>query len=598
MSEFPLQWFLARTVHILRNEGVGSYSRRLKEAFVRLWREGGSLCPISSQQIRAQYSMWLQRHRVTALDLTQMDVAAAQFVFSPLISVIICVVDTDLAMLEKSVDSVRAQVYGKWELLVICPSGLKQLVEQNVKGDGAVKICEVATGCTYGEQRIWGASAALGEFIWFLGCQAELSVEALFAVVRELNRESGTDVLYSDEDQISPEGSHESPFFKPEWSPDLLLSTNYISRSCVVRRHLFLDAVQVDRNPHIDSDYDHILQVTEKTNKIVRIPQVLYHSRRSLDEVAVNILPGCSVPSPQKVALENAFYRRGTEHHVEEISCGKFRVRYPLRTYPLVSIIIPTRDREKFLRQCIDSVERTTTYPNYEIIVVDNGSVSTRMQECLDEVSKRWRVIAYPATFNFSAINNFGVAEAKGEYLLFLNDDTKVISPEWLTSMVEHIVRPGVGAVGAKLLYPDGRIQHAGVVIGIRGMAGHAFKYSRNNEQGYHGLAHLVRNVSAVTAACMLVSRSIFERVKGFNPELSVEYNDVDLCLRIAEEGYRVLYVPDAVLYHYESVTRRGSRCRLDEERAREIWGGVIRRGDPYYNPNLTLTREDWSLGV
>lgn len=598
MSEFPMQWFLARTVHILRNEGVGSYGRRLKEAFVRLWRGEGFLFPISSQQVRAQYSVWFQRHRVNSQDLTQMDVQGAQFVIRPLISVIICVVDTHLAMLGKSVASVRAQVYGNWELLVICPPELKQSVEQNVNGGGVVKICEVAAGCTYGEQRMRGASVALGEFIWFLGCQDELSVEALFAVVRELNHESGTDVLYSDEDQISPDGSHESPFFKPEWSPDLLLSTNYISRSCVVRRHLFLDAVHVSPNEHSDSDYDHILQATEKTNKIVRIPQVLYHSRRSIDEVEVSIRPGCSVPSLQRVALENAFHRRGIEHHVEEVSSGKFRVRYPLRAYPLVSIIIPTRDREEFLRQCIDSVERTTKYPNYEIVVVDNGSVSTRMQECLDEVSARWRVISYPASFNFSAINNFGVAETKGEYLLFLNDDTKVISPEWLTAMVEHIVRPGVGAVGAKLLYPDGRIQHAGVVLGIRGMAGHAFKYSRNDEQGYHGLAHLVRNVSAVTAACMLVSRSAFERVKGFNTELPVEYNDVDLCLRIAQEGYRIVYVPDAVLYHYESVTRRGSRCRLDEERAREIWGEVIRRGDPYYNPNLTLRREDWSLGV
>jgi GT2 family glycosyltransferase len=527
-----------------------------------------------------------------------MDAEGAQFVYRPLISVIICIEDTQLEMLEKSLASVRSQVYANWELIVTCPSELRLSVVQYVKSAEVAKICEVATDCSPGEKRIRGASVALGEFVWFLGCEDELSSQALFAVVRELNRDLRTDVLYSDEDQILPDGSRVSPFFKPGWSPDLLLSTNYVARSCIVRRHFFLEAVQGSTNPRSDPNYDHILQMTEKTNKIVRIPQVLYHSRCRLEKVAVGIEPGSNVSGTQKMALESALCRRGAVAKVEEISCGKFRVRYPLRTHPLVSIVIPTRDREQFLRQCIDSIERTTLYPNYEIVVVDNGSVSTRMRECLNEVSKRWQVLSYSAHFNFSAINNLGASKATGEHLLFLNDDTKVISPEWLTVMVEHILRPEIGVVGAKLLYPDGRIQHAGVVLGVRGMAGHAFKYNRNSEQGYQGLAHLVRNVSAVTAACMLVSRSVFERVKGFDVELPIEYNDVDLCLRIVQEGYRIVYVPDAVLYHYESVTRMGTRCRTDEERARKIWGELIRRGDRYYNPNLTLTREDWSLAI
>jgi GT2 family glycosyltransferase len=598
MGGFPVRWFLARTLQVFRNEGAGGYGRRLKAAFVRLWHKEGPLSPVSSQSMRSQYAGWLQRHRVHSHDLAQMKAEGAQFVYRPLISVIMCIEDDHLAMLGKSVPSVRSQVYANWELVVVCPSGLRLAVDRYVTESGAVKVCEMATKYSYGEQRIRGASVALGEFVWFLGCQDELSPDALFAVVRDLNHEPGTDILYSDEDRILPDGSRVSPFFKPEWSPDLLLSTNYVARSCIVRRHFFLDVVQVGTNLRNDPEYDQILQMTEKTNKIVRIPRVLYHSRDSVEKVAMETHSGSNVSGIQKMALESALSRRGAEAYVEETSCGKFRIRYPLRIHPLVSIVIPTRDREQFLRQCIDSIERTTQYPNYEIVVVDNGSVSMQMRECLNEVSRRWQVISYSAPFNFSAINNLGASKATGEHLLFLNDDTKVISPEWLTVMVEHIVRPEIGAVGAKLLYPDGRIQHAGVVLGVRGMAGHAFKYSPNSEQGYQGLAHLVRNVSAVTAACMLVSRSVFDRVKGFDVELPVEYNDVDLCLRIAQEGYRIIYAPDAVLYHYESITRMGTRCRTDEERARKIWGELIRRGDRYYNPNLTLAREDWSLAV
>jgi GT2 family glycosyltransferase len=264
----------------------------------------------------------------------------------------------------------------------------------------------------------------------------------------------------------------------------------------------------------------------------------------------------------------------------------------------LVSIIIPTRDRWSLLQQCLRSIEEKTAYRRFEVIVLDNDSAEPETVRALNAVAGKYRVLPFPGAFNFSALNNFGAAHARGEYFLFLNNDTQVVEPEWLGAMLQLAQRPDVGAVGARLHYPDGRIQHAGVVLGIGGVGDHAFRGLAGDVYSYFGFASVARNVSAVTAACMMVPRRVFEEVGGFDEQLQVALNDVDLCLRLRERGYLIVYTPRAHLYHHESGTRGRLHPPRDEQLVWERWGDVIRRGDPYYNPNLTLSRTDWTLAL
>jgi GT2 family glycosyltransferase len=504
-------------------------------------------------------------------------------------------------LLKETIESAAQQHYAMWELIVICePSqalAVRDLPEfLGIEGKQVLQVVEAEERSP--EHLLNGVAASSGEFIWFVKCGDLLARHALSSVVHVLNGRMDTDLFYCDEDQSLPDGTDPIPFFKPSWSPELLLSMNYLSYSSVFRRTLLSEIIKANEREHELSLYDCLLWAAERTHQIVHLSSVLYHSRGGSDSQAVDVARPTECLSAEKSALERALRRRGLEGTVEEPVSGTFRVRYRLDQRPLVSILIPTRDRIRLLSQCIASIEERTTYAPYEIIILDNGSVSKEARAYFSGIAKKWRVLSCPGPFNFSDINNYGASEAKGEYLLFLNDDTEVITQDWLTVMMEQAFRPGIGAVGAKLLYPNGRIQHGGVVLGVGGVAGHAFRHTLNHEWGYHGLAHLTRNCSAVTAACMLVSRAFFRQIHGFDSTLPVEYNDVDLCLRIAREGHRIVYAPDAVLYHYESATRKGTRCRTDEERVQQIWGELIRKGDPYYNVNLTRDREDWSLRV
>jgi len=271
-------------------------------------------------------------------------------------------------------------------------------------------------------------------------------------------------------------------------------------------------------------------------------------------------------------------------------------VRYRLRGEPRVSIVIATRDKVHLLSQCIGSIETKTRYGCYEIIVVDNGSRDPESLAYLRSIAAKHRVYAYPGKFNFSAINNFGAGHALGEQLLFLNNDVEVITPDWLEAMLEHAQRADVGAVGAKLLYPDGRIQHAGVVVGLNGAAGNVFRFAPAEDERGPRLCDVVRNCSAVTAACLMIPRRVFEDARGFDERLPVAFQDVDLCLRIRREGRLVVYTPFALLYHYEGASRGRRHPTADERLFQRLWADVLQRGDPYYNPNLTHVRDDWSL--
>ena len=522
--------------------------------------------------------------------------------YRPLISLVLPADPGNERCLKKMIESVQSQAYPQWELCVISdPSGqdsVAKVVDSYAAVDVRVRFnvlssIEAADG--FGRSIIQLVS---GEFLCFLASDVQLAPDALLAVVEQLNEMPDLDLLYFDEDAIGENGDPVAPFFKPGWSPDLLLAMNYVGRICVLRTTVLSSIAESWGDVYKGDIYHLILRFTEETGNIFRIPRVLYHVRICAPSATISSNGKHAIDEAGVRAIDKALRRRGEQGVVSCIGPQRFKVDFRTRGTPLVSIIIPTRDRGELLKPCIASIEGKTGYTQYEILVLDNGSADPATLRYLDTVAEKWLVHRCPGPFNFSSINNVGAALAKGEYLLFLNNDIEVISPDWLMAMVAQAQRPGVGAVGAKLLYPDGSIQHAGVVIGIDGAAGHAFRHSPIENVPYYGFADVVRNCSAVTAACMLVRKDVFVKVQGFDERLRVEFNDVDLCLRIQQLGYRIVYTPQALLRHYENATRKGERFRDDEVLFQHTWGDMIKKGDPYYNPNLTLCREDWSLNV
>ncbi len=403
--------------------------------------------------------------------------------------------------------------------------------------------------------------------------------QTLFEIVRSLNQKPDWDLIYTDEDQVKPNGKRHTPFFKPDWSPHLLLSFNYIHCFWIVRTSLFNQAGGLRLG--FEWNHDLLLRITERTHRIGHLPQILY----SHGENKGHFNKG------SKKAIENTLERRAIHGTVENgFEPFGYRVRHALTKMPKVSIIIPTRDRFSFLRSCIESIEQETTYKDFEIIVVDNNSTDPALLRYLRQ--SPYRVLKYSDPFNYARINNFAVAHAVGDVLLFLNNDTHVISPQWIEAMLEQAQQPDVGGVGVKLLFPDQTIQHAGVIVGPK-RCHHAFYAAVSTIPNC--FAQSVREVSAVTAACMMISKSVFHAVCGFDERFKVGFNDIDLCMRIREKGYRIIYTPYAVLYHYESVTRGKAKVSDDWNRFEERWDFMMKQGDPFYNLNLSTARCDFS---
>ena len=552
-----------------------------------------------------QYQIWLRHHSLSYYAVARMKASAKRLRYTPIISVITPIYNPEEAWLRRAIESVRAQIYPHWELCIVDDGSDKphvRTVLNDYAKDPRIRITHLPSNEGIACASNHALSLAMGEFVGFLDHDDELSPDALFEVVTRLNENPALDLLYSDEDKLETDGRRIEPFFKPDWSPDLLLSTNYIAHFSVFRRSLLEEVGGFRVGLDGSQDYDLLLRFTERTQKIAHIPKVLYHWRKTSASVAsaTAARPFALKPfayAAARRAVEQALQRRGYEGRVEMGHPGIYMIRYRLKEAPLVSIIIPTRDQWQLLQQCLRSIEEKTSYTRYEIIVLDNDSTDSETLRYFDTIAAKWPVYRYPGPFNFSAVNNFGVAKAGGDYLVFLNNDTRVIRPDWLTAMLERAQHPEVGAVGAKLLYPAGRIQHAGVVMGIGGLAAHAFR-NLPDGQSYFDFADLMRNCSAVTAACMMVRRRVFEEMGGFDERFRVAFNDVDFCLRLRQRGYLIVYHPLALLYHYEYATRGRYHPSEDEELLCKLWGHVIRQGDPYYNPNLTLSREDWSLDL
>lgn len=570
------------------------------------------------RKLTSAYDLYMKKNKITDLDLSRMEAEMGTFGYTPRISIITPVYNVDDIWLEKAINSVIDQFYQNWELCLVDDASTKGLVK-DILGKYQEKDKRIKVKFLGENQGISGASneallLSTGDFVGFLDHDDELSIDALFEVLKLLQRYPDADMIYSDEDHKDIKGRRKDPYFKPDWSPDLFLSNMYTCHFGVYRKKLVEEIGGFRKGFEGSQDYDLVLRLTEKTNKIHHIPKILYHWRELPGSTSLKYQAKSYADINARKALTDALIRRKISG---EVLTGKypgfFRVKREIIGNPKVSIIIPTKDKVKVLKKCINSIIERTDYKNYEIIVIDNNTTDSLTLEYLGSISKEPNisVVKYEEPFNFSAINNFAAQRSKGEYLLFLNNDTEVICSEWLSAMLEHAQRKEVGAVGCKLLYPNGRIQHAGVILGISGIpgkpgvAGHSHKQSYNSARGYYGRLHVIHNLSAVTGACVMIRRNVFEEVGGFDENLGIALNDIDLCLKVREKGYLIVYTPYSELYHYESLSRgyentpeKKDRLKKESEYIREKWGAIIDKGDPYYNPNLTLEREDFTIRI
>jgi GT2 family glycosyltransferase len=548
------------------------------------------------------YDLWLARHALTPERIRQLREEVQTLAYRPKISIVMPVYNTEETWLRRAIESVRSQIYPHWELC-ICDDGstaghVSRVIAEYSREDERIRVLLSPHNRGISAASNGALSLAMGEFVGFLDHDDELTPDALCEVVKLLNEKPDLDFIYTDEDKLTLEGRRVEPFFKPDWSPDLLLSMNYIAHFAVVRRSLVQEIGGFTEGVEGSQDYDLFLRISEKTGRIGHVAKPLYSWRKIPGSAAGDIQAKPFAHEAGRQVLQDHLHRLGIAGKVVDglVSPLRYCVRYKITGQPLISIIIPIRDRVELLKRCLESIEEKTTYRHFEIVVLDNQSEEPATLTYLAGVPHT--VVPIPGPFNYSYLNNVGAAHARGEFLLFLNNDTEVITDEWLTAMLEHAQRPRVGAVGAKLLYPNGTIQHAGVVLGHGGVAGHAFWYLPGDSSGYNDSAQVVRNYSAVTAACMMMRQSVFADVGGFDENIKVAFNDIDLCLRVREKGYLVIYTPHAVLYHMESATRKALHPASDEMYVRTRWGRVIQAGDPYYNPHLSLERFDFSLRI
>ncbi|MCZ6673163.1 MAG: glycosyltransferase family 2 protein, partial [Verrucomicrobia bacterium] len=414
-------------------------------------------------------------------------------------------------------------------------------------------------------------------------------------------------LFYSDEDKLDAEDNRHDPYFKPDWNPELFEGQNFLCHLTVTKTVLVREAGGFQPGLEGSQDWDLFLKITERleTRQVIHIPYLLYHWRAIEGSTALALEEKGYIRESSLKTLQGHCQRAKPGVEIIPIAHGHWRLKYQVPDpTPKVSIIIPTKDQGEILRSCIDSIQNRTTYTNYEIVVIDNqSSEESTLQLFIDLEAKNVRVLSYPHPFNFSAINNYAASQVDGEFLAFLNNDITVINGDWLEEMVSHACKDHVGAVGAKLYYPEDCVQHAGVILGINGIAGHCFKYAARGEPGQRNRLNLVQQFSAITAACLVVRKPVFDQVSGFEEDnLGVAFNDIDLCLRIKEAGYANIWTPHAQLYHHESVSRgddneQNRKVRVDNEIdfMRKRWGDLL-RNDPTYNPNLTLEFEDFSL--
>ena len=627
-KEYGTQWgkmitsispaYIKKGYRYLKRHGMKQFLIRLTERF---------------QQEDIDYETWFGLNKATEKELQEQRKNPPEH--GPLISIVVPVYRTPEIYLREMMESVVNQTYGNWELCLADASPRGEQLRQDLKKikgrktrdavmkipDGDTELTSVIREYQLKDSRIRyeilkenksiaeNSNAAMematGDFVGLLDHDDTLEPNALYEVARKICEDDRVDVVYTDEDKINSKGTkHLTPNMKPDFNLDLLRSNNYICHLFVVRRILMEKVGGFRKEFDGAQDYDFILRCTEEAEKIAHVHKVLYHWRTHEKSTSDNPESKIYAFHAGRRAVEAHLQRLGIQAEVEETcDLGYYRVKYPVIGSPMVSILIPNKDQLQTLKKCLKSIWEKTEYTNYEILIIENNSTEKETFEFYKKIDGRHhvRVLYWDKEFNYSAINNFGAAQAKGEYLLLLNNDTEVITKGWMKELLSHCQRPEVGMVGAKLYFPDNTIQSAGTIIGMGGMADHAFVNMDRKKSGYMHRASIQVDMSGVTAACAMVKRSVYEEVHGLEEKLTVAFNDVDLGLKIVTAGYLIVFDPYAELYHYESKSR-GVNDEKKERHAREVkytqekWADFLAAGDPCYNQNLTLAKHNFSL--
>lgn len=539
----------------------------------------------------------------------------AKFSYMPLVSIVVPLYNTKEEYLKELLDSIVNQTYGKWQLCLADGSDKENICSDIVKEYQASCsniIYKKIENKNIAENTNEAITMSEGDFIVFADHDDILAEFALYELVKCINETDNVDFIYTDEDKVSADGkTYYSPHFKSDFNIDLLRSVNYICHMVAVKRQLLEKTGLLNREFDGAQDYDFVLRATEKAECIKHIPKLLYHWREHISSTSFNPESKKYAYEAGRRALKEHFKRMGIKAETDRMNYpGYYRTRYELNEMPLVSVIIPNKDHIEDLRKCIESLYDINEYKNIEIIIVENNSTNKETfdyYELLKEKYNNIKIIVWEKSFNYSAINNFGVTHAEGKYILLLNNDVQFI-PECrdaLKEMVSVCQRNDVGIVGSRLYYQDGTIQHAGVILGIRGVAGHAFAGKPHEEMGYFNRAVVMQDLSAVTAACMLIKKEVFMEAGGLDETLEVAFNDVDFCLKVRKNGWLIVYDPYAEFLHAESKSRGAEdsvgkikRFNREIDRFKEKWENELAQGDPYYNVNLTLEMCDFSMKV
>lgn len=612
-----------KTVHVVPLRKADILARKLDkyvEKGIRYWKSQGAAALAEKvvtkvknvRQGPPSYQKWIRHHLPDRNELEKQK--KTSFGYRPKISFVVPLYKTPEKYLRRLTESFQEQTYSNWELCFSDGSGaqspLTELLKELTAKDNRIKYVSHEESLQISENTNSAIEIATGDFIAFADHDDELTPNALFECVKAINEKPQTLVIYTDEDKMSMDG-HKffQPHFKPDYNPDLLCTVNYICHLFVVSRKVIEKVGGLRSEFDGAQDYDFVLRCVEavKDEEICHIPKILYHWRCHEDSTAEN-------PESKLYAFEAG--RRAVQAHYERTGIhaevfkgeylGLYRTKFIRDHDPLISIIIPNKDHIDDLKRCMESIEQKSTYKNYEYIIVENNSTDSATFEYykkLEAENPKVRMVYWDGVFNYSAINNYGASFAKGEYLLLLNNDTEIINPDCLEELLGYCMRKDVGAVGARLYYEDDTIQHAGVVIGFGGIAGHCFVQHKRGTTGYCHRIICAQDYSAVTAACMMVKKSAFDAVGGLSEELAVAFNDIDFCMKLRKAEYLIVYNPYAELYHYESKSRgledtpeKVARFNKEIATFEKKWPEILENGDPYYNPNLTLKSQDFSL--
>ena len=561
----------------------------------------------------AQYSQYLLRKKLNKEVVKQHKRSINSFSQKPVFSIIMPVYNPRIDLFIKTLDSVKSQIYEYWELCIADDNSsdpeIKETLEKYCKADDRIKVVYREKNGHISRASNSALELATGEYSVLMDHDDILREDALYEMARAINIKGGADLIYSDEDKIDEWGLHSDPHFKPDWCPDNLLSRNYLGHVCAFKTAQMRDVGGWRVGYEGSQDYDLVLRYTEIYDKVIHIPEVLYHWRIHSESAALSEAVKPYAYRAAQMALTEAMRRRGMEATVDFLDSFRgYKIRFALQNDKArVSIIIPSRNKADLLRKCLRSIDRKSTYRNFEIIVIDNNSDQKDFFALMKQYSRQsgldFRCIEDKEEFNFSRLINLGRKHATGEYLVLLNNDTEVISPDWLEALMEQTQRKEIGVAGCKLLYDNDTIQHAGVIIGLGGAAGHVLVGEDRDGPGYFNYVNMLNQYSALTGACFMVRTDVFDQVGGFDESFGTEYNDVDFCLKIIDAGYRNLYVPHCELYHYESMSRGHPHSTSESYKKHVKEVNLFRRkwkkyveSDPCYNPNLSLGVHNFGL--